>query len=90
MHDKYLIISKSYSNAVESIEYTFSEEQKETYLYIEGEKNTIPAKLKLLACGYVYYDNIEEVKFKYLPNNWTCLLYRAGKDMFEKVEEWRW
>lgn len=40
-----------------------------------------------MACGYIYDDETEEVKFEDLPEDWVCPLCGVGKDMFEKVEE---
>lgn len=38
-------------------------------------------------CGYIYNpkenDNID---FKDLPNDWTCPLCQAGKNVFEEIE----
>ncbi len=44
-------------------------------------------KYRCMACGYVYDDSQEEVKFEDLPEDWVCPLCGVGKDMFEKVEE---
>ena len=44
-------------------------------------------KYKCMACGYIYDDAVENVKFEDLPDDWTCPLCGVGKDMFEKVEE---
>jgi len=44
-------------------------------------------KYKCMACGYIYDDAVESVKFEDLPDDWTCPLCGVGKDMFEKVEE---
>ena len=38
-------------------------------------------------CGYVYNDQVEEVKFEDLPDTWVCPTCGVGKDMFKKVEE---
>ena len=38
-------------------------------------------------CGYVYDEEVENVKFEDLPDDWTCPLCSVSKDMFEKVEE---
>ena len=38
------------------------------------------------ACGYVYDEEVEGVKFEDLPEDWTCPLCGVGKDLFEKVE----
>ena len=34
-------------------------------------------------CGYVYDDDVEEVPFSELPDDWTCPLCGAGKDEFQ-------
>ena len=44
-------------------------------------------KYKCMACGYIYDDAVEAVKFEDLPEDWTCPLCGVGKDMFEKVED---
>ncbi len=44
-------------------------------------------KYRCMACGYIYDDANEEIKFEDLPDDWTCPLCGVGKDMFEKVEE---
>ncbi len=44
-------------------------------------------KYRCIACGYIYDDNNESVKFEDLPDDWTCPLCGVGKDMIEKVEE---
>ena len=38
-------------------------------------------------CGYIYDDAKEDVKFEDLPEDWTCPLCGATKDMFEEVSE---
>ena len=38
-------------------------------------------------CGYMYDDAIEEVPFTQLPDDWTCPLCGASKDLFEPVAE---
>ena len=44
-------------------------------------------KYKCIACGYVYDNEVEEIKFEDLPEDWVCPLCGVGKDMFEKVED---
>ena len=44
-------------------------------------------KYKCTICGYIYDEDVEGVKFEYLPDEWVCPLCGVGKDMFEKVEE---
>ena len=44
-------------------------------------------KYRCMACGYIYDDATESVKFEDLPADWVCPLCGVGKDMFEKVED---
>lgn len=44
-------------------------------------------KYKCKLCGYIYDDNLEDVPFEELPEDWVCPLCGASKDMFEKMEE---
>ena len=44
-------------------------------------------KYKCTACGYIYDDNVEAVKFEDLPDDWVCTLCGLGKEFFEKIEE---
>lgn len=45
------------------------------------------AKYTCLACGYIYDEEAEGVKFEDLSEDWVCPLCGVGKDMFEKTEE---
>lgn len=44
-------------------------------------------KYRCTLCGYIYDEAVENVKFEDLPEDWTCPLCGAGKDLFEKVED---
>ena len=44
-------------------------------------------KYKCTACGYIYDDNVETVKFEDLPADWVCPWCGLGKEFFEKIEE---
>ncbi len=44
-------------------------------------------KYRCIACGYIYDEAQEGVKFEDLPEEWVCPLCGVGKDMFEVVEE---
>ena len=44
-------------------------------------------KYKCIACGYIYDDEQEDVKFVDLPEDWVCPLCGVGKDMFQIVED---
>ena len=46
-------------------------------------------KYRCTVCGYIYDEEKEGVKFADLPEDWTCPLCGVGKDMFEKVEEFK-
>lgn len=37
-------------------------------------------KYKCTACGYIYDDNVEAVKFEDLPDDWVCPLCGLGKN----------
>ena len=43
-------------------------------------------KYKCTACGYIYDDNVETVKFEDLPADWVCPLCGLGKEFFEKID----
>lgn len=43
-------------------------------------------KYKCTICGYIYDEAAEGVKFKDLPEDWTCPLCGVGKELFEKIE----
>ena len=45
------------------------------------------AKYRCTVCGYIYDDEVENVKFEDLPDDWKCPLCGVGKDLFENVEE---
>ncbi|MGN1352327.1 MAG: rubredoxin [Clostridia bacterium] len=40
---------------------------------------------KCSLCGYIYDDDVEEIKFEDLPEDWVCPLCGAGKDMFKEI-----
>ena len=44
-------------------------------------------KYKCLACGYIYDEEKEGVKFEDLPEDWVCPLCGVPKSSFEKIEE---
>ena len=44
-------------------------------------------KYECIACGYIYDENVEKVKFEDLPEDWKCPLCGAPKSVFVKVEE---
>ena len=45
------------------------------------------AKYKCQLCGHIYDEEKEEVKFEDLPDDWTCPMCFAPKNMFKLVEE---
>ena len=56
-------------------------------IYIKYKEVKNMAKYECIACGYIYDEEKEGVKFEDLPDDWTCPLCGVGKDMFKKVEE---
>ena len=42
---------------------------------------------KCIACGYIYDEAVEGVKFEDLPEDWVCPLCGVPKSSFVKVEE---
>ncbi|MHB8791838.1 MAG: rubredoxin [Thermoleophilia bacterium] len=36
-------------------------------------------------CGYIYDENVEDVPFADLPEDWTCPVCGAPKEAFEQV-----
>ena len=42
-------------------------------------------KYKCEVCQWVYDEDKEGQKFDELPDDWTCPLCGAGKDMFDKL-----
>ena len=44
-------------------------------------------KYRCTACGYIYDEEVEGVKFEDLPDDWACPLCGLGKDMFEPAEQ---
>lgn len=40
-----------------------------------------------IACGYIYDEEVEELKFDELDEDWVCPLCGVGKDMFEVLNE---
>ena len=43
-------------------------------------------KYKCIACGYIYDESVEGIKFEDLSSDWVCPLCGVGKDMFEVIE----
>jgi flavin reductase (DIM6/NTAB) family NADH-FMN oxidoreductase RutF/rubredoxin len=46
---------------------------------------TRASKYKCAACGYIYDDATEEIKFEDLPDDWTCPLCGSEKEDFYKL-----
>ena len=42
-------------------------------------------KYRCLICGHIYDDDIEEIKFADLPDDWVCPVCGVTKDKFEKI-----
>ena len=41
---------------------------------------------KCSLCGYIYDDDVEEIKFEDLPEDWVCPLCSVGKEDFSETE----
>ena len=57
------------------------------YISAAAEGGMKMNKYKCVACGYIYDDAVEEVKFEDLPDTWVCPLCGVPKSAFVKVEE---
>ena len=44
-------------------------------------------KFRCTICGYIYDEEVEKIKFEDLPDDWTCPLCGAPKNLFEEVKE---
>ena len=44
-------------------------------------------KYKCSVCQWIYDEKKEGKNFDELPDDWTCPLCGAGKDMFDKIDE---
>ncbi|MGB9680759.1 MAG: rubredoxin [Minisyncoccia bacterium] len=44
-------------------------------------------KYKCSACGYIYDEAVEDIKFQDLPEDWVCPKCGAPKEAFELLEE---
>ncbi len=44
-------------------------------------------KYRCTICGYIYDDEKEKIKFEDLPDDWTCPLCGAAKNLFEEIKE---
>ena len=57
-----------------------------TWYNADISMEVIRMKYRCMACGYIYDDEAEGVKFEDLPEDWVCPLCGVGKDMFEKKD----
>jgi len=59
--------------------------------YIDPQKseinqlNKMQKKFKCAACGYIYNENIEKVKFDDLPDGWICPVCGSEKSDFIEI-----
>ena len=91
-HDIFLvrISSTKVLNDDEVLTYKYYEENmkgkspKKAPTYIESNVNG-GNKYRCLICGHIYDDDIEEVKFADLPDDWVCPVCGVTKDKFEKI-----
>ncbi len=57
---------------------------KKAPTYIEGNVSG-GSKYRCTICGHIYDDDIEEIKFADLPDDWVCPVCGVTKDKFEKI-----
>lgn len=57
---------------------------KKAPTYIESNVSG-GSKYRCTICGHIYDDDIEEVKFADLPDDWVCPVCGVTKDKFEKI-----
>lgn len=43
-------------------------------------------RYRCIICGHIYDEAVEKVRFKDLPNNWTCPICGVGKEDFEEIK----
>ncbi|MCX6247003.1 MAG: flavin reductase [Bacteroidetes bacterium] len=51
------------------------------------EKRSDHKKYECLACGYIYDEAIEGIKFSNLPSDWVCPSCGVGKENFMEIKE---
>lgn len=67
----------------------FSPKNAPTYIdksKLEKPKTPESNRYRCAACGYVYDDGVEAIKFNDLPNDWVCPVCGSEKDDFILVE----
>lgn len=52
---------------------------------VKKESAMEPARYECTACGYIYDDASEDIKFEDLPGDWTCPVCGAERDDFIKL-----
>lgn len=58
--------------------------------YIDKSKLEAPkeaVKYKCIVCGHIYDEDVEDVKFEALPDDWKCPVCGADKEDFIKLEQ---
>jgi len=53
---------------------------------VKTESTQVAKKYKCPACGYIYDDAVEPVKFEDLPDNWICPVCGSEKDDFFEIK----
>lgn len=93
-HDIFLIrVTKTKKlNDEEPLTYKYYQENmkgrspKKAPTYIEEKiTDSNSNKYKCIICGHIYDDEIENIKFEDLPDDWVCPVCGVGKDKFEKI-----
>jgi flavin reductase (DIM6/NTAB) family NADH-FMN oxidoreductase RutF/rubredoxin len=92
-----LVDARIVNETAEPITYAYYRQVRKGYAapnaptYIDKsklEKKTVPEKsrvYKCSACGYIYDENMEGIRFSDLPENWTCPVCGSEKEFFNEV-----
>lgn len=51
----------------------------------ESTTSATSDKYQCIACGYIYDDEKEDVKFEDLPDDWVCPICKSPKSAFKKI-----
>ena len=56
--------------------------EKKTGLNTESSESRLVSTYECGLCSYVYDENVEEISWKELPENWTCPVCGSGRQNF--------
>jgi len=87
-----LVDAKTVNESATPITYDFYRKEKKgkapknapTFVE-ESEDEGAGVRYKCAACGYIYDEEKEGVKFDDLPDDWACPLCGSGKELFIKI-----